>query len=340
MKSEKIYFDGIPDNFVNVVAGEAIRLFPFGKFYKGGKLVNFTKELAKKFKLPHFKPPIKLGSHEDNEKGGGVIVGLEVREDGLYGLPEFTEKGATSFDEGDYKYHSPEVIWEGGIEDSETGDVIEGPLIIGMALLHTPHLGESAALYSIGEDPEQKTEVQKMTVETVEVPKKWYDGLGDFFKKEEPAPEVEPEVKPDEFTSLQSERDEYKLEIETMKAEKEQAELFSAVRSEFESDEFGAAFQGIGKEDEAIELLASFDEAEREWVLTQFKALSAQIDESKLTKEIGSEDIGEHDNPIEAFDSAVAEYAKEKEVDYAAALMAVSKTQPELLKAYNSASRK
>ena len=90
MKSEKIYFDGLPDNYVNVSAGEAIRLFPYGKFFKGGKERNFTKELAAKFKIPHFKPPIKLGSHEDNEKGGGVIVGLEVREDGLHALPEFT----------------------------------------------------------------------------------------------------------------------------------------------------------------------------------------------------------------------------------------------------------
>ena len=343
MRSEKIYFDGIPDNFVNVVAGDAIRLFPFGKFFKGGKAREFTRALAKKFKIPHFKPPIKLGSHEDDAKGGGVIVGLEVREDGLYALTEFTEKGATSISDGDYKYHSPEVIWEGGVEDSETGEVIEGPLIIGMALLHTPHLGEAAALYSYeaGDTPGQSMEVQNMTVEKVEVDKTVWDGLMGLFKKDEPETEqTEPEVKPDEFASLQSERDEYKSKIETMEAEQKQAELFAAVQAEFESDEFGAAFQGVGEEDEAIKMLASLPEAERAWVLTQFKALSAQIDESKLTGEIGEDADPISDDPVEAYDAAIMAHQKEHNSSYQDAMNATNVEKPELARAYDNATRR
>ena len=350
-KAEQIYFEGIPDNFVNVVAGDAIRLFPFGKFFKGGKAREFTRELASKFKLPHFKPPIKLGSHEDSTKAGGVIVGLEVREDGLYALTEFTEKGATSFSEGDYKYHSPEVVWEGGVEDSASGEMIEGPLIIGMALLHTPHLGEAAALYSyeVGEVPEQLTEVQNMTVndDTVQVDKTVWEGLVGMFKKDNPEPEqTEPEIKPEEFTAVEKERDDYKSKIETMEAAQTQAELFTAIKSEFGEDEkkdkdkFGAAFQGIGKEDENIEMLASFDEGQREWVLTQFKAMSAQIDESELTGEQGENTDPISDDPITAYNAAITAHQDEHKTDYPTAMNAVNVEKPELVRAYGNATRK
>ncbi len=351
-KAEQIYFEGIPDNFVNVVAGDAIRLFPFGKFFKGGKAREFTRELASKFKLPHFKPPIKLGSHEDSTKAGGVIVGLEVREDGLYALTEFTEKGATSFSEGDYKYHSPEVVWEGGVEDSGTGEMIEGPLIIGMALLHTPHLGEAAALYSyeVGDIPEQLTEVQNMTTgETVQVDKKLYEKFLDFFSKE-PTPEpenTEPEIKPEEFTAVEKERDDFKSEIETMKAKATKAELFTAIRGEFEADkekkekdQFGAAFQGIVKEDENVEMLASMTAEQRKWVTTQLGAFSAQIDESELTGEQGENADPISDDPIVAYNAAITAHQDEHKTDYPTAMNAVNVEKPELVRAYGNATRK
>ena len=146
MPSEYVY---LPEEYVSVSLGEPFRLLPFGKLVKGGKVREITAELANRFRLPHFKPPIKLGSHKDETPAGGFIVGLEVRNDGLYGIPQVTEKGQKAFDEGDYRYHSPEIIWEGnGYEDPQTGETIEGPLIVGDALLHTPHLGERAAMYS------------------------------------------------------------------------------------------------------------------------------------------------------------------------------------------------
>ena len=187
MNNDSIY---LVDEFVNVSDGDAIRLFPFGRIIKGGEEHLFTPELAAKFRLPHFRPPIKLGSHEDSTPGGGTLNRLEVRDDGLYGWPELTEKGVKAIQEGDYRYQSPEVIWEdGGLEDPTSGDLITGPLIVGMALLHTPHLGEPAALYSV--EPIQTGEVN-MTLETVEVPQKWYEGILDFFSTKEKEPEAEP----------------------------------------------------------------------------------------------------------------------------------------------------
>ena len=63
------------DEYVNVTAGEPYRLFPFGKIIKGGKTREITRELAAKFKLPHFKPPIKRGSHNDDAPAGDGLNG-------------------------------------------------------------------------------------------------------------------------------------------------------------------------------------------------------------------------------------------------------------------------
>ena len=89
--------------FVNTKPGDPIRLFPFGKLFKNGKLIEFTKELAARFRLPHFKPPIKLGSHNDDQAAGGHITGLEVRDDGLYAHVELTDKGGEALVAGDFR---------------------------------------------------------------------------------------------------------------------------------------------------------------------------------------------------------------------------------------------
>src|SRR5512139_4007279 len=153
------------DNYVTTNQGPAYRLFPFGVIYKNGKRREITPEYAAQFKLPHFRPAVKLGSHEDTTPAGGFIVALEVRDDGLYAVPEWNEKGETAMQDGAYRYHSPEVLWDdGAIENPADGSLITGPLILGDALLHMPHLGEATALYSI----EPITEEQKM--ENVTVP--------------------------------------------------------------------------------------------------------------------------------------------------------------------------
>lgn len=136
------------DRLLATSPGEPYRLLPFGEIHKAGVTINFTREYAAKFRLPHFKPPILLGSHTETTPAGGHIVGLEVRKDGLYAVPEFNEKGLQALRDGAYRYHSPEVLWEGrGFEDPGTGATIEGPIIVGDALLHAPHMGEATALY-------------------------------------------------------------------------------------------------------------------------------------------------------------------------------------------------
>jgi len=328
--------DYLLDEYVSVTAGEPFRLFPFGKLVKNGETRFITKELAAKFRLPHFKPPIKRGSHKDDAPAGGFITALEVREDGLYAIPEFNEKGEQAIVDGDFRYHSPEVIWSDGpvFEDPQTGEMINGPLIVGDALLHTPHLGEAAALYSV--QPIQREVNMTEGLESVSVPKSLWAKIEErWFAKEEPQNEPEPvveleaEPKPavevEQFEAIQKERDEYKAQLDRMAAEAKQKERV---------DKYTAAIAETKANNELVELLAGLDDETADRIVQEFKALSAQIKESALLDEKGTTGDGLPEDPADAYDAAVKAKQTEKGISYNAARALVDAEMPELAKAY------
>lgn len=315
--------DYLLDEYVVTAPGSPYRLFPFGKIIKDGKVREITRELAAKFKLPHFKPAIKLGTHDEATPAGGHITALEVREDGLYAIPEYNEKGEEALTNGSYRYQSPEVIWEGGgLENPETGDIIEGPLIVGDALLHMPHLGEAAALYTV--NPIEKQE-HKMDEKELNLWERFTAAIERMSEREPaPAPEVEeePGVDPEQFEAAVQERDEYKAKFEALEAEgarKEKVEKFAA---ELPAGEIFST--------EDFELLADLDTEQAEKVLDRFKALGAQISANdELTAEVGTSAAGE-DDPRKALNAAIEAYAAEHKVDYIAASRALAAEKPEL----------
>lgn len=324
------------DEFVSVQPGEPFRVLPFGPIVKRGKKRIVTRELAKRFNIPHFQPAIKLGSHKDETIAGGHLTGLFVRDDGnketdgLWSTNTLNENGSTAITEGHYKYHSPEIIWEdGALEDPKTGEAIPGPLIVGMALLHTPHLGEDTAFYSaeITEDI--------MTEETVQVPKTFWDSIVEKFtfqKPDEPEtikPETIKPIDPEQLTAIEGERDDYKAQLDTMKAEQDKVELFGAIREGFKAEEFGADFKAYGEDEDAIEMLASMTEDQRKWTVQKFGALSARV-EASLTGEKGSGGAGADTDPRAALDQAIQAKATEAKVDYNSAKAILVKEQPEL----------
>jgi hypothetical protein len=333
------------DEYVTVAPGQPYRLFPFGTIVKNGKRREITPEMAGKFRLPHFKPPVKLGSHEEVTPAGGHIIGLEVRPDGLYALPELNEQGQAALNRGDYRYHSPEVIWEGGgLEDPSTGETIPGPLIVGDALLHTPHLGEGAALYSI-EPLMAKEEVKEMTEEVIEVKKSLWDQFKALFIKHEdkggdPILEAPAETpvnqEPEKMEALQAEKE--KLEAEAKqandKAEEMQAEVekmkAETMRKE-RVDSFAVQLKETKAEQNA-EMLASMTDDQAAWVITQLRALSVQVQANdQLTKEIGTPAEIET-NPATRLDNEIRAVMAEKKIGYPEAFETVRKTKPELLK--------
>jgi len=288
------------DNYVNTKTGEPYRLFPFGTIVKNGKKHEITAETAKTFRLPHFKPPVKMGSHEEATPAGGHIIGLEVREDGLYAVPEWNDKGSTALNDGSYRYHSPEVIWEdAGLEDPTNGNFIQGPLILGDAMLHTPHLGEATAMYSIEPYKENNT-----MEENISFPKSFYDSfIAPLLKR------TEPEVKtviPEDYESAKIERDTYKAQIESQKAE---------VERKGRIDKFSAELAEVKADPTLDELLADLPEDKAGAIMKQFRAYNEQVNASALLGEKGSEGKAIED-PKAAFNALVLKYSAEKKVDY------------------------
>lgn len=315
------------DSYVFTQAGEPFRLFPFGTLVKNGKMREITRELAQMFKLPHFRPPIKLGSHKDETRAGGHIVGLEVRDDGLYAIPEYTDEGRAALERGDYRYHSPEIIWDGYLEDPTTGDPIEGPLIIGDALLHTPHLGESAALYRV--DIGDKT----MTTHDDMVSVSLLERLRDFFAapqyEQEPEPQPEPQtIDPEPVETFAAEYQAAQAQVDQLTAQL--AEMQSAQARGERIAHFATELAALG-DVELCELLADLPEEAAEALTVKFRALAEQAKAAGLTADVGDAGADVPGTPADRFNAAVdAEVAKG--ADRMTAVRKVLAEQPDILK--------
>ena len=320
------------DEFVTVKAGEPFRLFKFGKLVKDGVARLITPELAAKFRLPHFRPPIKRGSHAEETPAGGHIVGLEVRDDGLYALPEWNEQGELSITNGDYRYHSPEVVWDGWLEDPTTGDKIEGPLIVGDALLHTPHLGEATALYSIevigGND--MTTHDDMVSVSTLDKIFGWFQTSTNDIKPEPEAPEptTPQEDYEAQYNTAQAEVDQLTAEVQAFKVANERQERVDRFAAEFEEVEAVADNTGL------FDTLADIPEEQANELMTLIKAIAEQSRVANLTEDVGDAGGEVTGDPTAAFDAAIRATMKDKGVDYNAAIAIVRESQPDVFSAY------
>jgi hypothetical protein len=342
------------DNYVGTRPGEPYRLLPFGPIQRatGGPKRELTPELAGRFKLPHFSPPIKLGSHEDTTPAGGHMKGLFVRNegnpatDGLWVTPEMTDAGASASARGDYKYHSPEIIWEdGGIEDATTGQFIMGPLIVGDALLHAPALGEATAMYTA-----QTFQGVNMTIETVNVPKTFWDSIMALFPGGQPpaAPATPPPAaEPTEalkakvlasvnYDAIKAERDDLAAKWQAQEAKNTQTALVSKIVADLQKpDRFGATYAELPVATTAAEMLAAMTDDQRTWVMRNFAAMTAQIDASTIGKELGSQAAADaNTDSAGQLDAAIKAKMTTAKVDYAAAMALVRTEQPDLFKAY------
>lgn len=318
----------IIDQFVTTRTGEPYRLFPFGEITKNGQTINITPELAAQFKLPHFKPAIKLGGHEDTLPAGGHIIGLEVRADGIYAIPEWNENGTSAMDSGSYRYHSPEIIWEGELLDSVSGNTISAPIIMGDALLHNPALGEAAAFYHV----ERSTNGGNTMSEMTQVPTPLWDKFQMWFNKQvdrdEPTPTPQPDPVP-EVNKFEAELEAERAKVAEYEAKVQQMEAAQAQASRIAH--FGAEFKdspAVAEDNELHTILAQLPEDAAEKLVTKFKALSAQIDEFGMTGDVGSEAGKTPD--AKSLVGIVEAYAAEHDMKYTAAVAELAVKRPEL----------
>jgi hypothetical protein len=306
------------DQFVFTQAGEPYRLFPFGRVVKNGNVREITPEYARKFKLPHFKPPIKLGSHEEETPAGGHIIGLEVREDGLYAIPEWNEKGLGAIRDGAYRYQSPEVVWDdGGLEDPQSGDYIMGPLILGDAMLHTPHLGEAAALYEVQIVKEKK-------METVNIPTSFWEKFTAFLDAKLNPPQEAPPALPEDYEVSKRERDEYKAKLDAIEREaQEKARV----------EKFAAELAQTDATADLAPVLAGLTDENAELILRELRALTERVKVSALTEQKSTEGEAVED-PKAAFNALVLKYSAEHKLPYNRAFEIVKAENKELFTAW------
>ena len=152
--------------------------------------------------------------------------------------------------------------------------------------------------------------------------------LGDFFtaKKAEA-------IEAEKFVALQAERDDLAAKLETQAAERKQAELYAAVKAEFDTDEFGAAYKGMAVSDEDMKMMATMDEEHRAWANKKMRAMSKQIDESVLLAEKGKQGDAKPVEGADAVDAKVKAFMAEKKItNYNEAVSALLKEQPDLYK--------
>ena len=221
------------------------------------------------------------------------------------------------------------MIWdEGPALETPDGGVIHGPLIVGDALLHMPHLGEAAALYHV--EPLEREEQMTENLEMVQVPKSFWESFVSFFKPtkqqdEEPEQKLDPAVEVEAYEAAVKERDEYKAKLETLEAE-------AAKRARIEK--YTAAIAETKANGELAEMLVAMDDETADRIVQEFKALSAQIDESALLGEKGTSGGGLPEVPADALDAAVKAKMQEHKVNYNAALQMVADEAPELVANY------
>jgi hypothetical protein len=213
------------------------------------------------------------------------------------------------------------------MENPTNGDKIEGPMIVGDAFLHTPHLGQAAALYTseavrgtlLPATDKEQTKPKDYEV-TSNMDNKIEQAIDKFtaWLERQPADETAPV---DEFAAVQAERDNLKIELEAIQAAKAKAEKYTAIKAEFDTDQFGAAFAEYATDTDAIEVLADMTDEQREWVIKELRAKSAQINEGALLEEVGADVEGVSDGePTAQLDAAVKKIMKEENVNYGAAL--------------------
>lgn len=312
------------DQYVRIEPGEPFRLFPFGTIVKGGDKREITPENAGSFVLPHFKPPIKRGSHDEDAPALGFISGLDVRADGIYAIPEYTEAGLEALANGEFRYQSPEIIWDGVIQNADGGATIEGNIIMGAALLHTPALGEAAAFFEASVQSNHGGESNMS--DTVTMPA----SLLDKILGREPEPQDPPQPQrgqEEDYAALveqaktevreeyQAQVEEYEAKIERMEAERNLAGRVAHFAAEL-------AETNLDGDEEAAELLADLEDEQAEAIVKRFKALSAQADKS-LEKDIGATGDGSGGDALQAFEAAVQNKMDEANMTRSQAYQAV-----------------
>jgi len=223
------------------VAGAPFRVFPVGEFKRGERTLDLTKERLAEMKSnyeagrPRWKAPIYARHPTDAQPDPpklGNVSSLELKDDGLYAIPEYNDNGTKLIGDESYQYVSPGVLWQlaGAKYADEQGNEFDN-VLDHVALTNHPFFGNQTAIFS---SDESLVKEGNLIIDILNEVKSNIAGLfrdlkaevkvGEHKKKEEQESDTmtEPIVKVEDFNAL-------KTQMETMSAErKAEAEKFAA----------------------------------------------------------------------------------------------------------------
>jgi hypothetical protein len=168
-----------------------------------------------------------------------------------------------------------------------------------------------------------------MEEKTVSVTESFFERLVNrvFDRSQEDAPKADnltAGVNLEEFSALQARKAELEAEIVRLQNEQEFAARLDKFSAKIASTKVAM--------DGAALMLASMTSEQAEWTLTQFKALSAQIDESQLTAGIGKSGVELSTDPQEKLNVAIKARMAANNTDYLTAFNQLREQDPELFK--------
>lgn len=339
-----------------------VRLFPFGAFSRFGRAFEFTRdvfsEMVDNFRngIPAFKPPIKV-THEDTPGKVGNIIDLDIREDGLYGMVDWFERGVNLLRDKAFQYISPEAHLE---ETEWEGKKVKN-VLMGAALVNNPYFGETA-LFSI-DDREGNTPPESgFPTDSASTPGRTSIVQGeevldentmksafiDAFRTVFPAkPDPQPEPEPVEMSVPVEETEEFKAlqaEVEKFKAAeaKATAEAEHKGRVEKFAAALGESFAPLADLPEKLAVVAQDHPDEADYIAQQMKAMAAQVDMVKLFGEIGvGGDPDAEGDPATRFTKQAEQMVADgKAKDMSEAYTAMARKDPDGFRAYRRASAK
>ena len=140
------------------IEGKAFRIFPIKKAKRGEREIDVTRERLTQMKenydsdRPRWRIPIYAGHPTDTQPDPpklGNASQLELRDDGLYVIPEFTGEGKSLVEDGKYQYCSPGVLWSvnGSLYTDEQGNEFDN-VIDHIALTNKPFWGKETMVFS------------------------------------------------------------------------------------------------------------------------------------------------------------------------------------------------
>ena len=336
--------------FAKVADGQPIKLMPIGRWFRGDRELDITKELLQQVVvnfeagLPAHKVGIDL-DHEENAGKVGDVLGIAVLEgqaapkgDGLY-LTDYdlTDKGVAAVSKDGYDAVSAEIIWSlndgAKYQDPRTGVEFDN-VLVGVALTPRPFFGREVSIFSAKQETMADTRSQALghqTEQTTAIHEE--ETMADKVNVEEfEAAKLQAETLTAENKVLAAEKMALQDKLTALETA-QKAEKLAQRKTTLEAEARG--YKNLSVEIPVyVEKFAALEIADKvlaDWVRAQFAA--HDVAAGAVTAEVGT-DLEGIEDPAAKFEATVTTIQKADKLSYEDALVKAAKQHPTLAEAY------